>query len=350
MTFQRTCFWRTRIPRAAFIRLGCLVLLGLTSLLQAADAQEFYKGKTLTIVVGFSPGGGFDAVARLLSRHIGQFIPGQPSVVVKNMPGAGTMTAVRHLATGAPKDGTTITAFTFGLIGQSRLVPEKVPLDFRQFAWIGSVSEDLSLCYTWHALGIKTLTELRQRKNLHFGVSGIGTNDDLYSRILKSIFEIDLHQVSGYPGSTDVRLAVERGELDGHCGAWSSLPEAWIRNRLINPVFRTTESIPPDIPKDIPYMMDLIGNDRQRAIVRALVLDRQLGRPYIASPEVPADRVRILRDAFNATVQDPQFLADAETMRLPVSPRTAEQAIDTVDLIYATPPDIVAEARTIMTQ
>jgi len=315
-----------------------------------AAGQDFYQGKTITIVVGFPPGGGFDAVARLLSRHLGRFIPGQPAVVVKNMPGAGTMLAVRHLTAGAPKDGTTIAAFTFGLLGQSRLTPERVPLDFRAFAWIGSVSEDLSLCYTWHALGVRSLSELKARKNLHFGVTGIGTNDDLYSRILRSVFEIDLHQVSGYPGSNDARLAVERGELDGHCGAWSSLPESWIRNRLINPIFRTTEAIPPDMPRDIPYMMDLIAGERQRAIVRALALDRLLGRPYIASPEVPSERIQMLRAAFNATMKDPQFLADAETARLPVLPRTAEQAVDTVNLIYATPPDIVAEARKVMTE
>ena len=109
------------------------------------------------------------------------------------------MTAVRDLATGAPKDGTTITAFHFGLIGQSRLTPDKVPIDFRKFAWIGSISQDLSICYTWHVLGIKNLAELKVRKNLHFGLTGIGTNDDIYARILKWIFGVDLHQVSGYP-------------------------------------------------------------------------------------------------------------------------------------------------------
>jgi tripartite-type tricarboxylate transporter receptor subunit TctC len=317
---------------------------------QPSAAEEFYKGKTLTVVVGFSPGGGFDLFARLLSRHIGNFIPGHPAVVVRNMPGAGTMTAVRYLATGAPKDGTTITAFTFGLIGQSRLTPDKVPLDFRKFAWIGSISEDLSICYTWHALGIKNLAELKERKNFHFGLTGVGTNDDIYARILKWIFGVDLHQVSGYPGSADARLAVERGELDGHCGAWSSVPDEWIRNKLINPVFRTAEFVPPDMPADVPYMMDLVASERDRAIIRVLVLDRLLGRPYIASPDVPPDRLKILRDAFDAMVKDPQFLADAEKLRLPVSPRNAQNSLNTVEAIYAAPPDIVESARKVMTQ
>src|SRR5581483_454145 len=196
-----------RIAWAALALLACAVASS-----RDASAQDFYQGKTITIVVGFSPGGGFDLFARLLARHIGNFIPGHPAVVVKNMPGAGTMTAVRSLASAAPADGTTIAAFHFGLIGQSRLTPDKVPLDFRKVAWIGSISQDLSICYTWHTLGIRNLAELKARKGLHFGLTGIGTNDDIYARILKWILGVDLKQVGGYPGSTDARLAVERGE------------------------------------------------------------------------------------------------------------------------------------------
>jgi hypothetical protein len=317
--------------------------------LRVASAQDFYQGKTITIVVGFSPGGGFDLFARLLSRHIGNFIPGHPTVVVKNAPGAGSMTAVRAL-TSAPVDGTTIAAFHFGLIGQSLLAPEKVPLDFRKVAWLGSISQDVSVCYTWHTLGIKNLAELAARKGLHFGLTGIGTNDDIYARILKSIFHVDLRQVGGYPGSTDARLAVERGELEGHCGAWSSIPEEWIVHRRIDPIFRTAQWLPPDMPATIPYMMDLIAAERDRAIVRLLVSDSLLGRPYIIAPEVPADRQHILRSAFDETINDPRFRADAETLRLPIAPKNAQESAETVAAIYGTPPDILAAARAMMAQ
>jgi tripartite-type tricarboxylate transporter receptor subunit TctC len=338
-------------PCCRSICAATLALLAcLSTLLRAAGAQEFYQGKTITIVVGFSPGGGFDIFARLLSRHIGDFIPGHPTVVVRNMPGAGTMTAVRYLTTSAPRDGTMIAAFHFGLIGQSRLTPDKVPLDFRKFAWIGSVSQDLSICYTWYTLGIRNLAELKSRSSLHFGLTGLGTNDDLYARILKWVFGIDLHQVGGYAGSADVRLAVERGELDGDCGAWSSIPEDWILNKRINPVFRTAEFVPPDMPKDIPSMMGLVTSQRDRAIIRLLVSDRSLGRPYIMVPDVPADRVEVVRKAFDETINDPRFLADAANLRLPISPKNAQQSEDIVQAIYDTPPDIVAAALKVMTQ
>jgi tripartite-type tricarboxylate transporter receptor subunit TctC len=337
-----TYCWRIVCGAIAF-------LICATACLRPASAQDFYQGKTITIVVGFSPGGGFDLFARLLSRHIGNFIPGRPTVVVKNIPGAGSMTAVRAL-TSAPADGTTIAAFHFGLIGQSLLAPEKVPLDFRKVAWLGSISQDVSVCYTWHTLGIKNLTDLQARKGLHFGLTGIGTNDDIYARILKSIFHVDLRQIGGYPGSTDARLAVERGELEGHCGAWGSIPEQWIIRKRINPVFRTAQWLPPDMPEIIPYMMDLIVGERDRAIVRLLVSDSLLGRPYIMAPEVPADRAHILRTAFDATMSDPRFRAEAETLRLPIAPLNAQQSAETVAAIYATPPDIIAAAREVMTQ
>jgi tripartite-type tricarboxylate transporter receptor subunit TctC len=317
--------------------------------LRSAAAEDFFQGKTITIVVGFSPGGGFDIFARLLSRHISDFIPGHPTVVVKNMPGAGTITAVRYLAT-APKDGTTIAAFHFGLIGQSRLTPDRVPMDFRKFAWLGSISQDLSVCYTWSALDIKDLAKLKARKDLHFGLSGIGTNDDVFARILKWVFGVDLQQVGGYAGSADVRLAVERGELDGDCGAWSSIPEDWILNKRINPVFRTAEFIPADMPKDIPYMMDLVANERDRAIIRLIVSDRSLGRPYIVAPDVPAAEVATLRTAFDETMNDPGFRADAENLRLPISPKNAQESTEIVEAIYDTPPDIVAAAVGVMTR
>lgn len=316
----------------------------------SAAADDFYKGKTLTIVVGFSPGGGFDLNARLLARYIAPHIPGSPTVIVQNMPGAGSMTSVRHLSAVAPKDGTVIDTFNFGLISQSRLTPEKVPLDFRKFAWIGSISQDLSVCYVWHTLGVKTLADLKTHKNIHFGLTVVGANEDIHTRILKSVFGVDVHQVSGYPGSAEERLAIERGELEGGCGAWSSIPEDWINKHLISPVYRSADTVPPDMSADVPYMMDLAANDRDRDIIRVLVSAGDVGRPYIAVKEVPADRIKILRDAFGATVKDPKFLADAKKERLPVSPKVGDEAVKTVEAIYAAPPDIVAAAKKVVTQ
>src|ERR1700758_4720273 len=171
-----------------------------------AAAQDFYRGKTLAIVVGFSAGGGFDLNARLLARHLGRHIPGNPDVVVQNMPGAATIKSVLYLDTTAPRDGTVLNIFNFGEIGDSRMMPEKVKVDFRKVSWIGSISQDLSVCYTWHTLGTRTLAELQKHAPIHMGLTGAGTSSDINQRILRDIFQVPLQQVAGYPGSAEERL------------------------------------------------------------------------------------------------------------------------------------------------
>ncbi len=310
-----------------------------------AAAQDFYKGKTLTIVVGFTAGGGFDINARLLARYIGRHIPGNPTVVVQNMPGAGSLTSVRYLDTSAPKDGTVIDIFNFGNIGDSKMAPERVSIDFRKFNWIGSISQDLSICYVWHTFGPKTLDELKARPVVHMGLTGIGTSSDVNQRILKNIFGVKLQQVPGYPGSAEERIAIERGELDGDCGAWSSIPETWVEQHKIVPVIRSAPVEPPDLPKGVPYSVEIAPSNRDRAIIKLLVASGQVGRPFIASAAVPTERVRILRDAFNATVKDPQFIAELQKLRLPHSPKTGEEALKVIEDIYATPDNIVQAAK-----
>ncbi len=337
---------RMRARPAALAMVGALVFAAASPRL--APAEDFYAGKTLTIIVGFSPGGGFDVNTRLLARHIGGHIPGRPDVVVVNMPGAGSAFSVHYLDTSAPKDGTVIDDFNFGLIGDALLQPKKVPIDFRNYAWIGSISEDLTVCYLWRALGPANLAEMRKRGNFHFGVTGFGTSEDLNTKILKSIFGIDIHQVAGYPGSAEIRLAIERGELDGDCGAWSSIPEDWIQQHKINPITRSGRTRPADMPPDIPVVADIAPDDHARRVIRLLLADGEVGRPFIASRAVPRERIAILRQAFDATVRDPAFIAEARKLRLPVSPKSGAEAAKVVDEIYANPPDIVAAARAVL--
>src|SRR6266436_4493942 len=201
----------SHVARWALLLLICQ--MSCLSMHAPARAQDFYKGKTLTIVVGFTPGGGFDLNARLLARHMGRHIPGNPDVIVQNMPGAASLKSVLYLDTTAPRDGTVIATFNFGQIGDSRMMPEKVKVDFRKFAWIGSISQDLTVCYTWHALGTRTLTELRKHAPIHMGTTGVGTSSDINQKILKEIFKAPILQVAGYPGSAEERLAIERREL-----------------------------------------------------------------------------------------------------------------------------------------
>lgn len=327
-----------------------VAVAGSVALATGAAAQEFYKGRTLSIVVGFSAGGGFDINARMLARHWGRHIPGQPDVIVVNMPGAGSLTAVRYLEQVAPRDGTQVATFNFGLIGDSRINPDKTAIDFRRLAWIGSISQDLSVCYVWAKLGLKSLTDLKGRRGLHFGLGTVGTNEDINQRILKHILGVALTQVAGYPGSAEQRVAVQRGELDGGCGSWNSLPADWVRDKLIDPVYRTGRVPAADMPAGLPFVLDLAPSDADRDVISLLTASNELGRPFVASALVPADRLAILRTAFDAVVADPAFMAEAEKGRQPVSPRSAVQASKIVESIYATPEHVVAAARKVMSQ
>jgi tripartite-type tricarboxylate transporter receptor subunit TctC len=312
-----------------------------------AAAQDFYKGKTITLVVGFTPGGGFDLNARLLARYLGRYIPGNPDVIVQNMPGTASLKSVFYLDTTAPRDGTVIATFNFGQIGDSRMMPEKVKIDFRKFSWIGSISQDLTVCYTWHPLGVRTLAEAKMHGPIHTGSTGAGTSSDINQKILRDIFKVPLQVVAGYPGSAEERLAIERRELDGGCGAWSSLPQEWVEGRKIDPLTRSGPIVPPDLSGDVPWVVDIAPSERDREIIRLLTASGQLGRPYLASALVPPDRIAILRAAFDKAMRDRDFIADAMSVRIPVSPKSGEEALRTVEGIYATPEDIVTAARKI---
>jgi tripartite-type tricarboxylate transporter receptor subunit TctC len=334
-------------PIASFLVLVAIVCFAAVG---SAAAQDFYKGKTLTIVVGFSAGGGFDVNARTLARYIGRHIPGSPNVVVVNMPGAASATSISYLDTNAPKDGTVIDTFNFGLISASLLHPEQTPVDLRKYAWIGSISEDLTVCYVWKAAGPTNVAEMKNHGQTHFGIDGIGTSEDINERILKTVLGLDIRQVGGYAGTAEVRLAIERGELDGDCGAWSSLPEDWITQKKINPLSRSGTAVPDGLSPDVPYIADLAPDDRARQIMTLLVAGGQVGRPFIASLAVPPERLKLLRAGFEATMQDADFVLDLKKQRLPLSPKSAEEALKTVQGIYGSSADIVAAARKVIAE
>jgi len=332
--------FRLRLTLAAFVAIFAIPTL--------AVADDFYAGKTLTITVGFPPGGGFDANARLLARYIGRYIPGNPSVIVMNTPGAGSLTAVLRLDVNLPTDGTVIDTFNFGLIGNSLLRPSEIKVDFRNYAWIGSISEDVTTCYVWHDGGPKSVAEMKAAGHWKFGAAGSGTSDDINTKILQRIFGVDLSEIFGYNGSADLRLAIERGELDGDCGTWSSIPEDWLKNPKFHPLSRTSSRVPEGMDPGVPYVLDIAPNDEAKKLIRFLVADGEIGRPFVVSHAVPADRVRILREAFARAVTDKDFLAEAKSLRLPVSPKAGEEAEKIVESLYGTPAEIIDGARKIV--
>ncbi len=328
------------------IAAGAIILLCGSA--YAQDAASFYKGKTVRIVVGFTPGGGYDLYARLLARHFGRHIPGNPSVIVQNMPGAASLKAVQYLNDGgAPADGTVITTFNAGLLIQSQTTPDKVPVKFFNYAWVGNISEDFRVCFTWNATGVKNWQDFLAKKDVKFGNTGIGTSAYVDNRMLSELFGAKLHQVQGYPGSADKRLAIERGELDGDCGSWTSLPDDWLRDKKITLLIRFSRTLLPNMPPTLVYAGDLLTDPKKKQVLDLLTASAVIGRPFIAPQNVPADRIAALRSAFDATMKDPEFLADAEKQRMTVTPMTGAEAEAAIRKLYQTPPDIVAAAKEI---
>jgi len=324
-----------------------LALLLAAVVTQAARADDFYQGKTLSLVVGYSAGGGYDINARLISRHIGRHIPGTPTVVVVNMPGAGSLRSVEHLERHAPKDGTVVNMFDYTQITNSLLTPDKVSIDFRKFKWIGSVAQDLAVCYVWHTVNAKTIADLQRLPKIHMGRTNSGTSSDTQQRILRKLFNVNVQSVAGYAGSAEAFIAVERGELEGGCMTWASLPPAWISGNKITPIMRVTSGTAPDLPARVPSAFDLLDGDRDRKVLRALSAAGEIGKPLIVQLSVPDERVQILRNAFAAMVKDPAFIADAEKTRQVVSPTIGDDAVKIVDEIYSNPKDIIEAARAI---
>ncbi len=338
-----------KIVAALFSSLAVLGLavLGLTAPARAQDPSNFYRGKTVRIIVGFSSGGGYDQYGRLLSRHMGKHIPGNPNVVVQNMPGAASLKALQFLDSGAPTDGTSLVTFNPGLITGSLTAPARTPLDFTKFAWVGNISEDIRVCFTWGARNIKTWDAFLKREKLAFGNTGAGTSAFIDDRILQMLFNVNLKMVQGYPGSADKKIAIESGELDGDCGSWTSLPDDWLRDGKIDMHVRFSRNLAPGMPEGIPWAGDLLSDDGKRQTLRLLLAGAEIGRPFLASKSVPVDRIAALRAAFDATMKDPDFLADAEKARLMVGPDSGAVVEKRIAEIYATPPDVVARAKEI---
>jgi tripartite-type tricarboxylate transporter receptor subunit TctC len=312
-----------------------------------AHADDFYKGRTFSIVVGFSTGGGYDLYGRNLARHLGKHIPGNPTIVVQNQPGAGSLTAVRSLDGNAPKDGTVMAIFNPGLVTQSFIEPQMVRVDFRRVAWIGAVTPDFRVCYGFGPNGVKSWDDMMKRKEFILGSTARGSGNYINGATLRVVFNAPVRQILGFPGSGDQRIAIERGELDGDCGSYSSIPADWITSHKAHPFVRFIEQRPPEIPESAVYVGNFAKSDEQKQILDVVNVGDEIGRPFIMSAQVPADRLAIVRKAFNETMTDPAFLADMEKQMLPVNPLTAEQSEAIVLKLAKASPVAIAKAKAI---
>ena len=322
--------------------LAALVLCVVTT----AHAQEdFYRGRTVTLVVGYSAGGGYDQYARLVARHLGRHIPGNPNVIVQNMPGAASMTSVRHLDANAPKDGTVITTFDPGLVTESFASPDVFKVRFSDYQWIGTLLRDIRICYASTASGIRTWAEMMSRKEFLIGNTAKGSNAYVNGAILRKVFHAPVRQISGYPGSNEQRLAVERGELEGACASWSALPQDWIVNRKISVLARFGPQRPADMPADAPYVNDLATTQEQRDVLDILNAPGLLGRPFILAREVPRERMQILTAALAQTLRDPALLAEANKQSLPIELFSADESEKIIRTIYSASPELVRRVK-----
>jgi tripartite-type tricarboxylate transporter receptor subunit TctC len=335
------------MARTRCMSLLALSLAGVSAVATLARADDFYKGKTFTIVVGFSPGGGYDLNARGLARHLAAHIPGNPTIIVQNQPGAGSLTSVRSLDVTAAKDGTIMTIFNPGLVTQSIVQPDKVKLDFRKFGWIGVVTPDFRVCYGYGPNGVSSWDDMMHRKEFVLGSTARGSGNYINGATLREVFHAPIKQILGFPGSAEQRLAIERGELDGDCGSYSSIPVEWMRDGAAHPFVRFTEQRPPEIPETAAYIGSFATTQEQRQILDVLNASDEVGRPFVMSKQVPADRVAIIRKAFNETLQDKAFLADMEKQQLPVNPISGEEAEAIVNKMMSAPPAVVAKAQAI---
>ena len=282
-----------------------------------------------------------------LARHLGKHIPGNPNVIVQNQPGAGSLTSVRSLDVLAPKDGTVMTIFNPGLVTQSIVMPDKVKLDFRKYAWIGIVSADYRVCYGFGPDGVKSWDDMMHRKEWVLGSTGKGAGNYINGATLRDVFHAPVKQVLGFPGSAEQRLAIERGELDGDCGSFNSIPVDWVKTGKVHPFVRFVEKKPADIPESAAYVGSFATSDEQKQLLNVLDAADEIGRPFIMSKQVPADRVATVRKAFNDTMKDAAFIADMDKMQLPIAPLTGEEADAVVEKMLTAPPKILAAAKAI---
>jgi tripartite-type tricarboxylate transporter receptor subunit TctC len=315
----------------------------LTSIAQG-EVADFYKGRSISLVIGYSVGGGYDAYARLLARYIGKHIPGEPSIVPQQMTGAGSLRAANYIFSVAPKDGSVFGTFSRSM-GIAPLL-NQAEFDSRKFSWLGSMTDDDTTCVTWNSSPIKSWDDFLGKPS-KLGGLGADADPDIWALLYKNVFGAKVQLVSGYPGTNDVVLAMERGEVDGLCGlSWSTIKTRhaeWLSSHSANIIVQAALKKEPEIAS-VPLATDLISNPEQRQIIKLLLASQAMARPFAAPPGIPSDRRSALTAAFDATMHDGDFLAEAQKLSFEIHPVSAATLDGLLAEVYATPKDVLARA------
>jgi tripartite-type tricarboxylate transporter receptor subunit TctC len=325
--------------------------VGVASLPCAAQdpVADFYKGRQISIMVGFSPGGSSSLYAQALARHMGRHLPGSPNLIVQHVPGAGGLVLANNVAHTVARDGT-----AFAITGRTAAIEpllgnKNAKFDGRQFHWIGTANVEYTTCTLWHAAKVKSLQDALRMEAV-VGGSGADATEVIFPRAANKLVGTKFKVVLGYPGSTEILLAMERGEIEGFCGiGWTFLKlrkADWLREKKVNILYQMSLTKHPELP-DVPAIIDYAKTPDDRKVFEFLFAPQEMGRPFFAPPAVPAERVAALRAAFARTLKDPQFLADAEKMGVEVQHVGGEQIQALVERIYASPPEVIARAKAV---
>jgi tripartite-type tricarboxylate transporter receptor subunit TctC len=313
----------------------------------AQSVADFYRGKSIQLMIAYSAGGGYDLEARLLARYMTKYIPGNPTIVPVNYPGAAGLRLANHLYNSALKDGTVFGSLARNASTAPLLGSKGIAFDPRRYTWIGSVSDEVSVCASWHTSKVKTFKDIM---TIPFVAGAPGTISDAatYTKMIKNIFDAKIKIVNGYPGTNEITIAMERGEVDGLCG-WvlgnvnSSHPD-WIPTKKINVLMQLSMRRSPSLP-NAPLILDLARNEKEKQIFALMFSRQEMAWPFAAPPGVPVDRAAALREAFDATMKDPGFVAESKKQSIDVDPMKGVEMEALIKQLYATPSDVIAAAQ-----
>jgi tripartite-type tricarboxylate transporter receptor subunit TctC len=327
-----------------------LLIFGLSSSPASADSiADFYHGKTIRLIIATSPGNDYDFRGRLLARYMSRFIPGEPVIVPENMPGAGGITATNYLAALAPRDGTVLQMIMSNMMSAQAMKAQGVQFDTRKFAWIGNTTSTPNVTNSWYTTGVTSIEQVKTRE-LVVGAP-MGTAGVTYAEAMNELVGTKFKIVTGYPGGNEVNLAMERGEVDGRASnawaSWKSTHPDWLADKKLNILVQVGLTRAADLP-DVPLLLELAKNDEDRRVLTFLSADTAIARSLVTTPGVPADRLAALRHAFDQTVADPGFLAEAAKAQMDVSPTSGEEAQKIADSIVDTPPQFTERAAALL--
>jgi hypothetical protein len=348
-------FWRksltsdfTHTVRSAACMAAAIFPFAWSAAAEAAQtaSPEFYKDKTIELFISSGPGGGYDAYARILARHMGKHIPGAPNIVAKNIEGAGGLRLANILYNTAPKDGTSLGTIYRSAAFEPLFGNKAAQFDATRFTWIGSASSEISLCVAWRDSGFTKFEDM-QSQELVVGTTGRGSDSFLFTSIINGVLGSKMRMVSGYRSGNDMNLAMERGEVGGRCGgSWSSIRSSnpgWIEEKKVNLLVQIGLSKHPDLP-NVPSVMDLAKSAEDAQILKLLFARQTMAYPFLAPPDLPPERANLLRKAFMDSMQDKDLIADAHRANLEVLPVSGADVEALVRTVYAAPHELVARA------